>query len=159
MTWNTTFSWHLWQLKILILLTFGSWGMRKFAAKEGQTKLCPWRQDTTELSCQHIVFCFVLLCCVPLFYCCSCSENVLQCTTTLRSRSLLSGKQKPLGFISCHLEIVLSYVNIRFVSNLLQVLHADSAARVWNFTSERKEIHFLNFSYCRNSRLECSESQ
>lgn len=120
--------------------------------------MCPWRQDTTELSYPHIVFCCVLLCCVPLFYCCSCSEHVLQCSTTLRSRSVLSGKQTHLGFISCHLQIVLSYVNITFVSNHVQVLYANSAARVSNFASERKQIHFLNFSYCRNSRLECSES-
>jgi hypothetical protein len=111
---NITFSWHLWQLKILIILTFGSWWMRNFTAKEGQINQCPWRQDTTELFYPHIVFCCVLLCCVPLFYCCSCSKHVLQCTATLRSRSLLSGIQKHIGFIFCHLQIVLSYVNIRY---------------------------------------------
>ena len=131
--------------------------MRKFTVKEGQMNLCPWRQDTTELSYPHIVFCRVLLCCVPLFYCCSCSEHVLQCTTKLKSRSLLSGKQTHLGFISCHLQIFLSYVNITFVSNRVQVLYVISAARLWNFASKRKQIHFLNFSYWRNSRLECSE--
>ena len=77
-----------------------------------------------------VLLCCVVLCCVPLFYCCNCSEYVLQCTTTFRSRSLLSGEQKHLGFTSCYLQIVLSFVNIRFVSNHVQVLYANSAARV-----------------------------
>ena len=133
--------------------------MRKFPEKEGQMNLCPCRQDTTELSYPHIVFCCVLLCCVPLFNCCSCSEHMLQCTITLRSRSLLSGKQKkkkkPWHY---YLSFSDSFVLCKYyVSNHVQVLYANSAARVWNFTSELKQIHFLNFSYCRNIRLEYSE--